>query len=99
MTPLPARRPVPSCCLGRFRQAVPFFAWLAQSLTTQNADLGLKCGGNPCPALTDPRGRIMKLLHSLKRFLVSDDGPTAVEYIVMVACIIILCITVFLAVR
>jgi pilus assembly protein Flp/PilA len=41
----------------------------------------------------------MKLLHSVKRFLDSDDGPTAVEYVVMVACIIILCVAVFLATR
>ena len=29
----------------------------------------------------------------LHRFLVSEDGPTAVEYAVMVALIIIVCIT------
>jgi len=31
--------------------------------------------------------------NSLKRFLVSDDGPTAVEYAVMLALIIIVCLT------
>jgi len=30
---------------------------------------------------------------SLKRFLVSEDGPTAVEYAVMLAFIITVCIT------
>jgi pilus assembly protein Flp/PilA len=29
---------------------------------------------------------------SLRRFLVSEDGPTAVEYAVMVALIIIVCL-------
>jgi pilus assembly protein Flp/PilA len=28
-----------------------------------------------------------------KRFLVSDDGPTAVEYAVMLALIVIVCLT------
>ena len=30
---------------------------------------------------------------SLKRFLTSEDGPTAVEYAVMLALIIVVCIT------
>ena len=30
---------------------------------------------------------------SVKRFLVSEDGPTAVEYAVMLALIIIVCLT------
>jgi len=35
---------------------------------------------------------------SIKRFLVSDDGPTAVEYAVMLALIIIVCLTAIQAV-
>jgi len=30
---------------------------------------------------------------SVKKFLVSEDGPTAVEYAVMLALIIIVCLT------
>lgn len=30
---------------------------------------------------------------SLKKFLVSEDGPTAVEYAVMLALIVIVCLT------
>ena len=30
--------------------------------------------------------------HKVKRFLVSEDGPTAVEYAVMLALIIIVCL-------
>ncbi|HEV2972136.1 MAG TPA: Flp family type IVb pilin [Pirellulales bacterium] len=30
---------------------------------------------------------------SVRRFLVSEDGPTAVEYAVMLALIIIVCLT------
>ena len=33
-----------------------------------------------------------RLTESLKRFLASDDGPTAVEYAVMLALIIVVCI-------
>lgn len=34
------------------------------------------------------------LLPSIARFLVSEDGPTAVEYSVMLALILVACITV-----
>jgi pilus assembly protein Flp/PilA len=35
---------------------------------------------------------------SLKRFFVSEDGPTAVEYAVMLALIIVVCLTAIQAV-
>ncbi len=34
-----------------------------------------------------------KFAESVKRFLVSEDGPTAVEYAVMLALIIVVCLT------
>ena len=34
-----------------------------------------------------------KFASSVKNFLVSEDGPTAVEYAVMMALIIVVCIT------
>ena len=40
----------------------------------------------------------MNLLHSVRRFLVSEDGPTAVEYAVMLAFIIVVCIAAIQAV-
>ncbi len=33
------------------------------------------------------------LAHSVTRFLKSEDGPTAVEYAVMLALIVIVCLT------
>jgi pilus assembly protein Flp/PilA len=33
------------------------------------------------------------LAQKLQRFLVSDDGPTAVEYAVMLALIVLVCLT------
>ena len=33
------------------------------------------------------------IAQSIKQFLVSEDGPTAVEYAVMLALIIVVCIT------
>jgi len=33
------------------------------------------------------------MLHSVKKFLVSEDGPTAVEYAVMLALIVVVCLT------
>jgi pilus assembly protein Flp/PilA len=38
------------------------------------------------------------LAKSLHRFLVSEDGPTAVEYAVMLALIVIVCLTAITAV-
>jgi len=35
----------------------------------------------------------MRLAHALRRFLVCEDGPTAVEYAVMLALIVIVCLT------
>jgi len=36
---------------------------------------------------------MQKFLGSVKQFLVSEDGPTAVEYAVMLALIVIVCLT------
>jgi pilus assembly protein Flp/PilA len=33
-------------------------------------------------------------LHSLRHFIESEDGPTAVEYAVMLALILVACITI-----
>ena len=38
------------------------------------------------------------LAQSVKNFLVSEDGPTAVEYAVMLALIVIVCLTAIRAV-
>src|SRR5262245_31771276 len=45
------------------------------------------------PAGEAQRGRIMNRLSSVKRFLVSEDGATMAERVVMVSCIIILFLT------
>ena len=37
-------------------------------------------------------------IRSIKEFLVSEDGPTAVEYAVMLALIIVVCLTAIQAV-
>ena len=34
-----------------------------------------------------------RIFHSIRRFLKSEDGPTAVEYAVMLALIIVVCIS------
>ncbi len=34
------------------------------------------------------------ILRQLKQFLISEDGPTAVEYAVMLALILVACITI-----
>ena len=35
-----------------------------------------------------------RILPSISRFLVNEDGPTAVEYAVMLALILVACITI-----
>lgn len=41
---------------------------------------------------------MLNLTNSVKKFLVSEDGPTAVEYAVMLALIVIVCLTAIRAV-
>jgi pilus assembly protein Flp/PilA len=44
---------------------------------------------------TRPNGRgitMKELMRSIERFLVSEDGPTAVEYAVMLALIVVVCL-------
>jgi pilus assembly protein Flp/PilA len=41
---------------------------------------------------------MQNFLRSVQRFLVSEDGPTAVEYAVMLALIIVVCLTAIQAV-
>ena len=36
---------------------------------------------------------MLKFTNSVKKFLKSEDGPTAVEYAVMLALIIVVCLT------
>jgi pilus assembly protein Flp/PilA len=33
-------------------------------------------------------------MHAIRRFLIQEDGPTAVEYAVMLALILVACITI-----
>ena len=39
---------------------------------------------------------MLKCANSVKKFLVSEDGPTAVEYAVMLALIIVVCLVVMI---
>jgi pilus assembly protein Flp/PilA len=73
------------------------------------ASAGLRAGAAveeaPINLFRDPRTGIMSadrrmpedsmksLAKKMQRFLVSEDGPTAVEYAVMLALIIIVCLT------
>lgn len=41
---------------------------------------------------------MLQFAQSVKRFIVSEDGPTAVEYAVMLALIIVVCLTAIQAV-
>jgi len=42
--------------------------------------------------------KMKNIMNSVKTFLVSEDGPTAVEYAVMLALIVIVCLTAIKAV-
>ena len=41
---------------------------------------------------------MIQFANSVKRFIVSEDGPTAVEYAVILALIIVVCLTAIQAV-
>ena len=41
----------------------------------------------------EPEDSMKSLAKKMQRFLVSEDGPTAVEYAVMLALIIVVCLT------
>ena len=43
-------------------------------------------------------GNMNTFVKCLRRFLVSEDGPTAVEYAVMLALIVVVCITAITAI-
>jgi pilus assembly protein Flp/PilA len=49
----------------------------------------------PCCSslVTVARFNVKNTLRKLQQFLVSEDGPTAVEYAVMLALIVIVCLT------
>jgi pilus assembly protein Flp/PilA len=49
-----------------------------------------KVADDPQPLLETS---MKSLANSVRRFLVSEDGPTAVEYAVMLALIVIVCLT------
>ena len=46
-----------------------------------------------CRVTQDLEEAVKSLAKKVQRFLVSEDGPTAVEYAVMLALIIIVCLT------
>jgi pilus assembly protein Flp/PilA len=68
--------------------------WMQPSLKPQSS------GSLPGPVVPlFQRGCTMiQFANSVKRFLVSEDGPTAVEYAVMLALIIVVCLTAIQAV-
>jgi len=47
----------------------------------------------PCQAGPERGQRMRSLSAAVSRFLRAEDGPTAVEYAVMLALIIVVCIT------
>ncbi len=49
--------------------------------------------GGPVPPQVSEKGSIMKaILNRVRQFLVNEDGPTATEYAVMLALIIVVAI-------
>lgn len=46
------------------------------------------------PYSSDVLSEVSQMLNAIKRFVKNEDGPTAVEYAVMLALIIVLCIVV-----
>jgi pilus assembly protein Flp/PilA len=84
------------------------FNFVKMRLTRAARDLGFQCQAwltchthhtsDGFKNLYRRKGQSMSLLHSVKRFVVSEDGPTAVEYAVMLALIVVVCLTAIQAV-
>jgi pilus assembly protein Flp/PilA len=55
-------------------------------------------GESPIELLSRESHPMKNVLQSVKKFLKSEDGPTAVEYAVMLALIVIVCLTAIRAV-
>jgi pilus assembly protein Flp/PilA len=53
--------------------------------------------GDPSSKMRE-RAIMREFANSVKRFLASEDGPTAVEYAVMLALIVVVCLTAIQAV-
>jgi pilus assembly protein Flp/PilA len=53
----------------------------------------LRAVGHKPPSLTTWRIAMKNFALKMQRFLTSEDGPTAVEYAVMLALIVIVCLT------
>jgi len=52
----------------------------------------------PEAELPSEGNEMSKFVNSVKKFLASEDGPTAVEYAVMMALIIVVCISTITAI-
>jgi len=85
-----------------------FFLWVEQRYIHTNVWVGFALAellfsvdrSCSCPVISSgflghyPEGlfEMTKFANSVKKFLVSEDGPTAVEYAVMLALIIVVCL-------
>lgn len=59
----------------------------------KNSIVCVPAGRRSTGPLQKERTTMNSIATSVKRFLVSEDGPTAVEYAVMLALIVIVCLT------
>ena len=65
--------------------------FVAMNSALSSGFLSLVCSGTP--RNTCRRVLMKSLAMKLKRFLTSEDGPTAVEYAVMLSLIVVVCLT------
>jgi pilus assembly protein Flp/PilA len=67
--------------------------WWAATTTHELSRCHLQKQGWPLWSPREAENAMKSLLKKVHRFVVSEDGPTAVEYAVMLALIIIICLT------
>jgi pilus assembly protein Flp/PilA len=79
--------------LKRAKRLLAFISWPSRRAEHHLDEIGRPVG-SVLDASRKPKGvGSMRLAQAVVRFLEKEDGPTAVEYAVMLALIIVVCIT------
>lgn len=76
---------LPQCGVGKRSEFVQSFGRAAPS--------EMVGGESPAGNFMRERQKMKNIVQNVKKFLKSEDGPTAVEYAVMLALIVIVCLT------
>jgi pilus assembly protein Flp/PilA len=72
--------------------SIDLLYWLRKSCLSGRNPGGMEGSCCHSPLISFGVKQMLKFANSVKKFIVSEDGPTAVEYAVMLALIIVVCL-------